>query len=82
MLPLPLELGQIERSLFDRQITGDEAGALIFQARKKLGLPWQWKSWKEFRKNLSVLNVRLVAWAMKQFLFYNIPLSIRELDPS
>ena len=50
MIPLPLELEQIERSLFDRQITGDEAGALIFQARKKLGLPWQWKSWKEFRK--------------------------------
>ena len=49
MVPLPNELEKIETSLAARQITGSEAGELIYQERKKLGPPWQWKSWKKAR---------------------------------
>ena len=49
MVPLPNELEKIETSLAARQITGSEAGELIYRERKKLGPPWQWKSWKNAR---------------------------------
>ena len=50
MIPLPPELERIENDLKERRITGSEASSIVFSVRKKLGPPWQWKSWKTARK--------------------------------
>ena len=49
MIPLPPELERIENDLKERRITGSEASSIVFSVRKKLGPPWQWKSWKTAR---------------------------------
>ena len=45
MIPLPPELERVENDLKERRITGSEASSIVFSVRKKLGPPWQWKSW-------------------------------------
>ena len=52
MIPLPPELEKAERDLLDRRITGSEASEIVFTVRKKLGLPWHWKSWKLARQKV------------------------------
>ena len=49
MIPLPPELERVENDLKERRITGSEASSIVFSVRKKLGPPWQWKSWKTAR---------------------------------
>ena len=52
MIPLPNELERVERDLLNRKITGNEASEIVFIVRKKLGPPWQWKSWKVARQKV------------------------------
>lgn len=49
MIPLPEELEAIEADLLQRRITGMEASQKVFGLRRRLGPPWQWKSWKSAR---------------------------------
>jgi hypothetical protein len=52
LIPLPLEYETIEAKLRARLITGNEASQAIFVARRRLGPPWHWKSWKVARKQV------------------------------
>ena len=52
MIPLPPELERVENDLKERRITGSEASSIVFSVRKKLGAPWNWKSWKIARKKI------------------------------
>ncbi|KAB0267273.1 hypothetical protein [Microvirga brassicacearum] len=52
LIPLPLEYETIEAKLRARSITGHEASQAIFVARRRLGSPWHWKSWKAARKQV------------------------------
>lgn len=52
MIPLPPEFETVEAKLRARLITGHEASQAIFVARRRLGPPWQWKSWKAARKQV------------------------------
>lgn len=49
MIPLPQEFESVEQALRERTITGSEASRRIFMARRRLGPPWHWKSWKRAR---------------------------------
>lgn len=52
LIPLPVQFETIEAKLKARLITGCEASQAIFVARRKLGPPWHWKSWKAARKHV------------------------------
>ena len=52
MIPLPGQFEAIEAKLKARLITGSEASQAIFVARRKLGPPWHWKSWRAARKEV------------------------------
>ena len=52
MIPLPPEFERVDAALKSRTMTGQEAGRYIFAARRKLGPPWHWKSWKVARKKV------------------------------
>ena len=49
MIPLPPEFERVDTGLRARTMTGVEAGKIVFAARRKLGPPWHWKSWKSVR---------------------------------
>lgn len=49
MIPLPDEFEHVDAGLRNRTMTGHEASRIVFVSRKKLGPPWQWKSWKATR---------------------------------
>ena len=49
MIPLPIELKNVETALQKRTMTGNEAATTVYRARLKLGPPWHWKSWKQAR---------------------------------
>lgn len=46
LIPLPPEFEKIDQQLKARAITGREASQAIYAARRRLGPPWHWKSWK------------------------------------
>lgn len=52
MIPLPPPFETIEAKLKARLITGSEASQAIFVARRRLGPPWHWKTWKAARKRV------------------------------
>lgn len=52
LIPLPKEFEIVESRLKARVITGSEASQSVFRARRKLGPPWHWKSWKAARKQV------------------------------
>jgi hypothetical protein len=49
VIPLPKEFERVDHGLRSRTMTGKEASQIIFETRRKLGPPWQWKSWKRAR---------------------------------
>lgn len=49
MIPLPDAFERVDAGLRERTMTGQEASQIIFATRRKLGPPWQWKSWKAVR---------------------------------
>jgi ribosomal protein L37AE/L43A len=49
MIPLPPEFESVEKGLRERTMTGQDASQRIFMARRKLGPPWHWATWKRAR---------------------------------
>lgn len=52
MIPLPAAFERVDAGLRERTMTGQEDSQIIFATRRKLGPPWQWKSWKAVRKQV------------------------------
>ena len=76
MIPLPPELERVENDLKERRITGSEASSIVFSVRKKLGAPWNWKSWKIARKKVLGTKCETCGAGEDAILYVHLPATL------